>query len=105
MPVGKGGMFGLVFDNTFSKQTSKNATFVPARARALGNRVSPGFNGLRRFRGVRVGWASASANVLTGPSHRSATAPASGRVGRPSAVARMSSDADADAGAPMYSSM
>ncbi len=26
--VTKGGMFGLVFDNTFSKQTSKNATFV-----------------------------------------------------------------------------
>ncbi|OAA62415.1 oxysterol-binding protein 1 [Niveomyces insectorum RCEF 264] len=25
---GNGGMFGLVFDNTFSKQTSKNATFV-----------------------------------------------------------------------------
>ncbi|TPX15738.1 uncharacterized protein E0L32_000072 [Thyridium curvatum] len=28
VPPGKGGMFGLVFDNTFSKQTSKNATFV-----------------------------------------------------------------------------
>lgn len=26
--VGKGGMYGMVFDNTFSKQTSKNATFV-----------------------------------------------------------------------------
>ncbi len=26
--VGKSGMFGLVFDNTFSKQTSKHATFV-----------------------------------------------------------------------------
>ncbi len=26
--VTKGGMFGLVFDNTFSKQTSKNAMFV-----------------------------------------------------------------------------
>ncbi|KAK3941236.1 hypothetical protein QBC46DRAFT_311932 [Diplogelasinospora grovesii] len=26
--VTKGGMFGLVFDNTFSKQTSKTATFV-----------------------------------------------------------------------------
>ncbi|KAH8900990.1 hypothetical protein GQ53DRAFT_740147 [Thozetella sp. PMI_491] len=26
--VTSGGMFGLVFDNTFSKQTSKNATFV-----------------------------------------------------------------------------
>lgn len=25
---GQGGMFGLIFDNTFSKQTSKNATFV-----------------------------------------------------------------------------
>lgn len=25
---GKGGMYGLVFDNTFSKQTSKTATFV-----------------------------------------------------------------------------
>ena len=25
---GQGGMYGLVFDNTFSKQTSKNATFV-----------------------------------------------------------------------------
>ncbi|KAJ9156690.1 Oxysterol-binding protein [Pleurostoma richardsiae] len=27
-PPGQGGMFGLVFDNTFSKQTSKTATFV-----------------------------------------------------------------------------
>lgn len=26
--TGNGGMFGLVFDNTFSRQTSKNATFV-----------------------------------------------------------------------------
>ncbi|CAK7211723.1 Oxysterol-binding protein 3 [Sporothrix bragantina] len=26
--AGNGGMFGLVFDNTFSRQTSKNATFV-----------------------------------------------------------------------------
>lgn len=26
--AGQGGMFGLVFDNTFSKQTSKTATFV-----------------------------------------------------------------------------
>lgn len=26
--AGQGGMYGLVFDNTFSKQTSKNATFV-----------------------------------------------------------------------------
>ncbi len=26
--VGKSGMFGLVLDNTFSKQTSKHATFV-----------------------------------------------------------------------------
>jgi oxysterol-binding protein-related protein 3/6/7 len=28
VPPGQGGMFGLVFDNTFSKQTSKTATFV-----------------------------------------------------------------------------
>ncbi|KKA29857.1 hypothetical protein TD95_000430, partial [Thielaviopsis punctulata] len=28
IPQGKGGMYGLVFDNTFSKQTSKTATFV-----------------------------------------------------------------------------
>ncbi|QSZ31776.1 hypothetical protein DSL72_001345 [Monilinia vaccinii-corymbosi] len=28
VPVGQGGMYGLVFDNTFSKQISKNATFV-----------------------------------------------------------------------------
>ncbi|PSR90347.1 oxysterol-binding protein [Coniella lustricola] len=26
--IGRGGMFGLIFDNTFSKQTSKTATFV-----------------------------------------------------------------------------
>ncbi|ESZ92685.1 hypothetical protein SBOR_6946 [Sclerotinia borealis F-4128] len=28
VPVGHGGMYGLVFDNTFSKQISKTATFV-----------------------------------------------------------------------------
>lgn len=28
IPPGQGGMFGLIFDNTFSKQTSKTATFV-----------------------------------------------------------------------------
>ncbi|KAA8571495.1 hypothetical protein EYC84_001495 [Monilinia fructicola] len=28
VPVGQGGMYGLVFDNTFSKQISKTATFV-----------------------------------------------------------------------------
>ncbi|KAF6807530.1 oxysterol-binding protein [Colletotrichum sojae] len=28
VPPGQGGMFGLVFDNTFSKQISKTATFV-----------------------------------------------------------------------------
>ncbi|TEA12790.1 Oxysterol-binding protein-like protein 3 [Colletotrichum sidae] len=28
VPEGQGGMFGLVFDNTFSKQISKTATFV-----------------------------------------------------------------------------
>ncbi|KAH6609530.1 oxysterol-binding [Trichoderma cornu-damae] len=28
VPVGQTGMYGLVFDNTFSKQTSKTATFV-----------------------------------------------------------------------------
>ncbi|PHH83344.1 hypothetical protein CDD82_1857 [Ophiocordyceps australis] len=28
VPPGQGGMYGLVFDNTFSKQTSKTATFV-----------------------------------------------------------------------------
>ncbi|OTA70495.1 hypothetical protein K449DRAFT_342327 [Hypoxylon sp. EC38] len=28
VPKGQGGMFGLIFDNTFSKQTSKTATFV-----------------------------------------------------------------------------
>ncbi|KAL0942602.1 oxysterol binding protein [Colletotrichum truncatum] len=28
VPKGQGGMFGLVFDNTFSKQISKTATFV-----------------------------------------------------------------------------
>lgn len=28
VPHGQGGMYGLVFDNTFSKQTSKTATFV-----------------------------------------------------------------------------
>ena len=28
VPAGDGGMYGLVFDNTFSKQTSKTATFV-----------------------------------------------------------------------------
>ncbi len=26
--AGQGGMFGLIFDNTFSKQTSKTATLV-----------------------------------------------------------------------------
>ncbi|KAL8707253.1 MAG: hypothetical protein Q9220_007696, partial [cf. Caloplaca sp. 1 TL-2023] len=29
VPLGEGGMYGLVFDNTFSKQTSKTVTFVP----------------------------------------------------------------------------
>ncbi|KAK5043452.1 Oxysterol-binding protein 3, partial [Cryomyces antarcticus] len=28
VPEGEGGMYGLVFDNTFSKQVSKTATFV-----------------------------------------------------------------------------
>ncbi|KAK7416489.1 Oxysterol-binding protein 3 [Neonectria punicea] len=28
VPLGQSGMYGLVFDNTFSKQTSKTATFV-----------------------------------------------------------------------------
>ena len=28
VPEGEGGMYGMVFDNTFSKQTSKNLTFV-----------------------------------------------------------------------------
>lgn len=28
VPEGEGGMYGMVFDNTFSKQTSKNVTFV-----------------------------------------------------------------------------
>ena len=28
LPEGEGGMYGMVFDNTFSKQTSKNVTFV-----------------------------------------------------------------------------
>ncbi|KAK5992373.1 Oxysterol-bindinghomolog C23H4.01c-like protein [Cladobotryum mycophilum] len=28
VPIGQAGMYGLVFDNTFSKQTSKTATFV-----------------------------------------------------------------------------
>ncbi|KAK3378581.1 Oxysterol-binding protein-domain-containing protein [Podospora didyma] len=81
--VTKGGMFGLVFDNTFSKQTSKTATFVlltyptgapPQTARHLPNmqagpNASSSRTSLGKYNSPRIGaLASESADSLH--SHR-----------------------------------
>lgn len=78
VPAGQSGMYGLVFDNTFSKQTSKTATFVvltyptgapPHGANHLPNLQSPNARGsqssLGKYAGGRLdGVASTSSDSL-----------------------------------------
>ncbi|KAK4190734.1 Oxysterol-binding protein-domain-containing protein [Podospora australis] len=85
--VTQGGMFGLVFDNTFSKQTSKTATFVlltyptgnpPQTARHLPNLqagplASASRTSLGKHNSPRIG-AVASESVDSLPSHSRARA-------------------------------
>ncbi|KZF19569.1 oxysterol binding protein [Xylona heveae TC161] len=50
VPANEGGMYGLVFDNTFSKQASKTATFVlltyPTNAPPQSNHLAHHFNSM-----------------------------------------------------------
>jgi oxysterol-binding protein-related protein 3/6/7 len=87
---GQGGMFGLIFDNTFSKQTSKTATFVlltyptgapPATSHYLPNlQANPGTSqiNLAKNSSPRLG-AIASESVDSLNSHKARATSISGR--------------------------
>ncbi|VUC28562.1 unnamed protein product [Clonostachys rosea] len=88
IPTGQSGMYGLVFDNTFSKQTSKTATFViltyptgapPQSANHLPNLQQPNARGSQTSLGKHAqpaeGIASPSSDSLH--SHTAAARPAS----------------------------
>ncbi|EJT80428.1 hypothetical protein GGTG_00427 [Gaeumannomyces tritici R3-111a-1] len=74
VPVGKGGMYGMVFDNTFSKQTSKNATFV-VLTHPTGTAPQPSRNNMADLGG------SSNANASTASLNKTATQQ-SPRLGR-----------------------
>ena len=89
---GQGGMFGLVFDNTFSKQTSKTATFVlltypigapPQTAHHLPNLGGAVAAGARLARRPRARPRPSHSTACTATGHsQSAQRPVTARSGR-----------------------
>lgn len=98
IPPGQGGMYGLIFDNTFSKQVSKTATFVlltyptnaPPHATHHQSQIPPsnGTPGVGRYPSPRLG-AQASDSVDSLQSH---LAPGNSRSRGNSVLGRGDSD-------------
>lgn len=99
VPPGEGGMYGLVFDNTFSKQTSKTATFVvltyptgapPQTTHHIPNLQLPNARASQTSLGKHAanldGKASASSDSLPQGSAAVAGRPASAKSGETAAV-------------------